>query len=329
MLEFERHLAEFVGTREAVGVSNCTDGIRLLAHALDVGPTDSVATVAHTFVATISPFKLRGATPVLVDIGDDHNMDPHALEAAIDDRTRVVVPVHLNGRSCDMDPILKIAESVGATVVEDAAQSLGAKYKGRGTGTFGLAAVYSFYPAKLLGALGDAGAVVTDDASLADELRLLRDHGRASKTELAAWGYNCRLDNLQAAVLDYRLRELPGQISRRRQLAARYDEAFAPAAQVQTLPGPDADSDYFDVYQNYPILVERRDDLVEHLRSRGIETLVSWPVPLHRQHQLGFQAFDLPVTDRLSANVVSLPLFPGLEDGQIDYVAESVAQFLT
>ena len=325
--QFEARLAAFVGAHHAVGVSNCTDAIRLVAHALGVGPGDSVATVAHTFVATISPFVLLGADPALVDVGGDHTMDPSALAAAIDERTRVIVPVHLNGRTCDMDPIVEIAESVGAVIVEDAAQALGARYKGRGAGTFGVAATYSFYPAKLLGAVGDAGAVVTDDRSLADDVRLLRDHGRQGKTELARWGYNCRLDNLQAAVLNLRLTELPAQIQRRRHLAARYDEVFASSEEVQTLPGPDSSEDYYDVFQNYPVLVPRRDALVEHLRKNGIETLVSWPIPMHRQKGLQLPEFQLPMTDRISDEVVSLPLFPGLDDSQVDLVAESVVRF--
>lgn len=326
--EFEERLASFVGARHAVGVSNCTDAIRLVAHALEVGAGDSVITVAHTFVATISPFVLLGADPVLVDVDEDHNMDPSALEAAIDERTRVVVPVHLNGRTCDMDPIMKIAESVGAIVVEDAAQALGARYKQRGAGTFGVASVYSFYPAKLLGAIGDAGAVVTDDASLAEEVRLLRDHGRRGKADLARWGYNCRIDNLQAAVLNLRLSELPTHIERRRRLAARYDEAFRSSDIVQTLPGPDVSDDYHDVFQNYPVLVPRRDALVDHLRRDGIETLISWPVPMHKQAGLQLPPFALPMTERISREVVSLPLFPGLEDWQVDAVAESVLRFL-
>ncbi len=324
LVEFEEHLAEFVGTAHAVGVSNCTDALRLLGHALGIGPGDEVVTVSHTFVATISPFKLAGATPVLVDVGDDHNMDPAALEGALTERTRLVVPVHLNGRACRMDAIQAAADGVGAIVVEDAAQALGARYQGQRAGTFGLAAVYSFYPAKLLGALGDAGALVTDDLSLAEEIRALRDHGRINKTDLAGWGFNCRLDNLQAAVLGLRLGMLPGWIERRRELAARYYAILGDHPGVVTLPPPD-DGVHFDVFQNYPVQVAHRDEVVQELTDLGIETMVSWPIPIHHQKALGLE-FDLPKTEEICRTVVSLPLFPELSDQQVDDVATTLAE---
>jgi len=323
MRSFEENLAAFVEIGHAVGVSNCTDALRLLAEALDIGTGDEVVTVSHTFVATMSPFKLRGATPVLVDIAHDHLLDVEQLPAALSERTKMVLPVHLNGRVCDMVPILEAAGRVGAVVVEDAAQALGARYYGRASGSMGLASVFSFYPAKLLGAFGDAGALVTDDASLADEIRLLRDHGRRGKEELATWGYNCRLDNLQAAILDLRLTMLPAWIERRRELAARYEAKLADVATIDRLPGPDSDPRRYDVFQNYPVLVEDRDRVVAGLTEAGIETLVSWRVPNHRQPGLGLD-FELPRTETLSEHVVSLPLFPELSDEQVDYVADTI-----
>ncbi|MHB8449158.1 MAG: DegT/DnrJ/EryC1/StrS family aminotransferase [Mycobacteriales bacterium] len=322
--EFERHLAEFVGAQEAVGVSNCTDALRLLAHDLAVGPGDEFVTVAHTFVATVSPFYLRGAEPVLVDVGSDHLMDPRRVAPAVTDRTKVVIPVHLNGRVCEMDAIRHAAAEVGAVVIEDAAQALGATYRGAKAGTLGWASVFSFYPAKLLGALGDAGAVVTDDSELAMRLRRLRDHGRVTKADLGGWGYNCRMDNLQAAVLDLRLRRLRQGIERRREIAAVYDAAFKDLPDVGTLPAPGVDEDRYDVFQNYPITVPDRDVLVKRLANAGVETLVSWPVPLHRQEALGLGRFHLPMTDLLSDQVVSLPIYPELEDWQVEHVAVSV-----
>lgn len=325
--EFEEQLAAFVGTRFAVGVSNCTDAIRLFAHAMGIGTGDEIVSVAHTFVATISPFALAGAEPVLVDIGSDHNLDTSLLRAATSDRTRVIIPVHLNGRTCRMDEVIKVADEVGAVVLEDAAQALGAKYRGQNAGTFGVASVYSFYPAKLLGALGDAGALLTDDPGLADEVRLLRDHYRVGKNELGGWGYNCRLDNVHAAVLSWRLKQLPGWIERRRALAQRYDEALRSVEEVSTLPGPSEDPNFHDVFQNYPVLAQRRDDLVRQMTSAGIETLVSWPVALHQQGMLGLRSDALPVTEHLVGHVVSLPLFPELRDDQVDYVAQKVSEF--
>jgi dTDP-4-amino-4,6-dideoxygalactose transaminase len=328
LVDFETHLAAFNGSRHAVGVSNCTDGLRLLAHHLDIGPGDEVVTVAHTFIATISPFVLRGATPVFVDIGPDQLMDTSKLRDAVSERTRVIIPVHLNGRTVDMGEVLAVAAEVGAVVIEDAAQALGAQYRGRTSGTMGLASTYSFYPAKMLGALGDGGAVLTDDPSLAADLHRLRDHGRVTKSEVDGWGYNCRLDNLQAAILDYRLTKLPEWIEHRRGLARIYDEMLSGLPGLDLPVGPDADPDRHDVFQNYTVMHDRRDELVDHLRGEGIEILVSWPVPFHQQKGVGLDHWQLPETERLSARVLSLPMNAELEEDEVRLVAEKVRAFL-
>lgn len=325
--DFEAHLARFNGSARAVGVSNCTDGLRLLAHALDIGPGDEIITVAHTFVATLSPFVLRGAKPVLADIGADHLMDTDHLVDLVTDRTRVIIPVHLNGRTVDMDAVQKAADTSGAVVLEDAAQALGASFDQRTAGTFGLASTYSFYPAKMLGALGDAGAVLTDDNALADRLLALRDHGRVTKSDLDGWGYNCRLDNLQAAILDWRLSHLPEGIRRRRELAATYDEMLRDVDGLELPVAPDADPRRFDVFQNYAVTTDDRDRLAEHLRDDGVETLISWPTPLHRQRGLGLEHWHLPRTERLCERVLSLPMHPELSVDQVQYVAGSIRRF--
>lgn len=327
LADFETHLARFNGSEHAVGVSNCTDGLRLLAHALDVGPGDEVVTVSHTFIATISPFVLRGATPVFVDIGEDHLMDTDQLAEAVTERTKVVIPVHLNGRTVDMDAVQKAADSVGAVVLEDAAQALGAKIDGRTAGTFGLASVYSFYPAKMLGAMGDGGAVLTDDAALARRLHQLRDHGRVTKSGVDGWGYNCRLDNLQAAILDWRLGRLPSWIERRREVARGYTTLLSGIDGLEIPAGPDDDPRRSSVFQNYAVTTDDRDGLVEHLRADGVETLVSWPVPMHQQPGLGLDHWSLPNTERLCRRVLSLPMHAELEDWQVEYVATSVRRF--
>lgn len=325
MLDFEQHLAGFVGTNYAVGVSNCTDGMRLTLEALGIGPGDEVITVAHTFVATMAAIHHVGAQPVLVDVGDDRNMDLELVEAAITPRTKGILPVHLDGRLCQMDRLMEIAEKHSLPVIEDAAQALGATYEGVCGGAWGLAGAFSFYPAKLLGGYGDAGAVVTNNAPLADCLRALRDHGRVSKTELNGWGWNCRLDNLQAAVLDLKLKRIPDVINRRRQLAAIYDEALTGIAQV-VLPARPDHGPHFDVYQNYVIEAERRDDLMQHLTDKRIETMVSWPVPMHHQ-PIGLGRFRLPRTEELSGRVLSLPLTNELEEHQVIFVADSIREF--
>ena len=219
---FEQHLAAFVGARYAVGTGNCTDALCLALRAAGIGRGDEVITVSHTFVATAAAIHQAGATPVLVDIGADHLLDPGAVEAAITARTKCILPVHLNGRVCAMEQLCVIARRRGLIVIEDAAQALGARLGAKSAGTFGLAGCFSFYPAKILGAYGDGGAVVTNDANVAETVRALRNVGRLPDGELAGWGANSRLDNLQAAILDYKLKLLPGWIERRRAVASRY-----------------------------------------------------------------------------------------------------------
>lgn len=326
MLDFERNLAAFVGTSDAVGVSNCTDGLRLILEALEIGPGDEVITVSHTFMATMAVIHHVGATPVLVDVGEDHNMDVDLVEAAITARTRAIIPVYLNGRLVLMDRLMDIARRHNLHVIEDTAQALGGAYMGVRGGAWGIAGAFSFYPAKLLGAYGDAGAVVTSDPDLAERLRELRDHGRVSKTGFSGYGWNCRLDNLQAAILDLKLTKVPGWIEQRRTLAAIYDEELSGVAGVKRPPGPDG-GPYFDIYQNYVIEAERRDDLVSHLASKGIETLVSpGPVPNHKQ-PVGLDHFHLPKTEELCAHVVSLPLNNELDEDQVLEVAGAIKDF--
>jgi aminotransferase EvaB len=326
MLDFESHLATFVGTTDAVGVSNCTDGLRLLLEAVGIGAGDEVITVSHTFMATMAVIHQVGATPVLVDVGDDHNMDVDKLEAAITKRTKAIIPVYLNGRLARMDRLMEVARANQLLVIEDTAQALGASYMGVRGGAWGIAGAFSFYPAKLLGAYGDAGAVVTSDPDLAARLRELRDHGRISKTGFSGWGWNCRLDNLQAAVLDLKLQKVPGWIEQRRHLASLYDEELADVGQVKRPPAPDG-GPFFDIYQNYVIEASKRDELQAHLASRGIETLVSpGPIPNHKQ-PVGLDHFHLPRTEELCATVLSLPLNNELGEEQVLEVAGAIKDF--
>ncbi len=326
MLDFERNLAAFVGTSDAVGVSNCTDGMRLLLEALGIGPGDEVITVSHTFMATMAVIHHVGATPVLVDVGDDHNMNVDLVEAAITPRTKAIMPVYLNGRLVQMDRLMEIARSHNLLVIEDTAQALGGAYLGVRGGAWGVAGAFSFYPAKLLGAYGDAGAIVTSDPDLAARVRELRDHGRVSKTGFSGWGWNCRLDNLQAAILDLKLKKVPEWINQRRRLAAIYDEELADLGAVNRPPAPNG-GPFFDIYQNYVIEAERRDELAAHLAARGIETLVSpGPVPNHKQ-PVGLDHFHLPKTEDLCARVLSLPLNNELGEDQVLEVAGAIKDF--
>jgi len=326
--DFEEHLAVFVGTRYAVGVSNCTDGLMLALRAAGIGPGDEVITVSHTFVASVAAIHHVGATPVLVDIGDDHLMDVGGLQAAITPRTRAIVPVHLNGRLCDMGRLMEIAQKHNLLVIEDAAQALGGSYEGKRGGSFGLAGCFSFYPAKILGAMGDAGAVVTNSEELANRVRLARDHGRTPDGDIAAWSFNCRLDNLQAAILDLKLKYVPSWVNRRREIAQRYHRLLSPLRQLLLPPAPDASGLRYDVFQNYEVEADDRDRLVAHLKESGVEILIpSAGKAVHQFAALGLSHFRLPRTERLFRQVLLLPLNPELKDTEVDFVAHTIRNF--
>lgn len=326
--DFEANLAAFVGTKYAVGVSNCTDGLRLVLHAAGIGPGDEVISVSHTFVATAAAIHHVGAKPVLVDIGDDHNVNVDLIEKAITPRTKGIMPVHLNGRNCDMGRLMPLAERHGLVVIEDAAQALGASYDGKRAGSFGLAGCFSFYPAKLLGAFGDAGAVVTNDQELAKKVRLLRDHGRASDGDIACWSFNCRMDNLQAAILDVKLKRVPEWIRRRRELARIYHEMLSSIAPLLLPPPPCEAGPYFDVFQNYEIEAEHRDRLVAHLKANGVEVMLPWGGRgVHQFPSLGLTQYSLPRTDQVFRGALMLPMHTELTYDQVTYVANTIREF--
>lgn len=322
--EFEQRLADFVGVRHAIGVGNATDGLTLALWATGLEPGAEVVLPAHTFVATAGAVRLLGAEPVLADCGDDHLVDPVSVSRLVTSRTRALVPVQLNGRVADMAALAKIAADHGLTIVEDAAQALGARYRGRGAGSFGMAASFSFYPAKLLGAFGDAGAVVTDADDVADALRLLRDHGRDRTGLVSRWGMNSRLDNLQAAFLLVSLRHLEDDIERRRAIARHYDEALRGVPALSLPPGPDAEPDRYDVFQNYELEADSRDALRHALAEAGVGTTVQWGGRgLHQFPALGL-AGALPRTDQVFDRSLMLPMHQFLRDDKVEHVVSSV-----
>jgi len=323
--EFENRMASFLGTEYAVGVNSCTDALHLSLYAGGVGRGDEVITVAHTFLATLEAIIWCGATPILVDIGEDFNMSIDLVENAITAKTKAILPVHLNGRVCNMDKLLHVTKKYNLIMIEDAAQALGATFDGKKAGSFGLSGCFSFYPAKLLGAAGDAGLVVTNSRELADKIRLLRDHGRKTKEEHAFYGFNSRLDNLQAAILNVKLQYVAKWIQRRREIAEMYREGLQDISCLR-LPHFD-ESRHFDVYQNYVIRTQGREALVEHLNRMGVEVLVSWRTPLHKQRGLGLDHFRLRLTERISNEVVSLPMNTELTEDHIKYVIECVRRF--
>jgi dTDP-4-amino-4,6-dideoxygalactose transaminase len=328
MLEFERGMAAFLGTTDAVAVANCTDGLFLSLLAAGIGPGDEVITVCHTFVATIEAIVHTGATPIIVDIRDDFLMDPTKLEGAVTSKTKAIIPVHMNGRVCEMDTIMAFAKKHNLIVIEDAAQAVGGSYDGKRGGAWGLTGCFSFYPAKLLGCFGDGGLVSTSSPEIAEKLRLYRDHGRQGKDTLALYGYNSRLDNIQAAVLNVKLKRVPAWCEKRRALAKVYDDGLASIPEVIRPPGP-SNGRYHDVYQNYVIRTARRDDLVRFLKESGIEILVSNPIPVHHQKALNLSHFDLPMTTKVASEVLSLPLIPEIELSQAQIVVDTIRQFMT
>lgn len=324
--EFEKNFASFVGTEYAVGVGSGTDAIHLALRAIGFDQNDEVITVSHTCIATVSAVVNCGAQAKLVEVGDDFNMDMDELEQAITSRTRAVVPVHLNGRSCDMARLMSIAEKHDLMVIEDAGQALGARFDGRMVGSFGLAGCFSLYPLKMLGGIGDAGMIVTNDGELARDLSFWRDYGQDRETgEFRCFGFNARLDNVNAAVLNVKLQYVPEWIERRREIARMYDAGLSDIASLR-LPIFEDDR-YFDVYQNYVIRTEQRDSFIQHLKERGVETLISLAKPVHLHNALGFTNVSLPQTEKVARELVCLPDCPELTDDQVHYVIDCVRDF--
>jgi len=324
---FEAAIAEKLAVNFAIGVNSGTDALFLALKALGIGPGDEVITVAHTFVATVAAIVHCGAKPVLIDIGSDFNLEAAALERAITPATKAIMPVHMNGRCCDMPTISAIAEQYGLFVIEDAAQAMGAHIDGMYAGSFGHFGAFSLHPMKNLHCYGDGGLVTTNDPMLAEKIRILRNHGQNENKELVAFGFNSRLDNLQGALLNVNLRYFAIDINRRRQLADRYHTGLQDCRGVH-LPVPPADSGYFDVFSSYPILCRDRDGLIEHMQTRHIECFIHWQPPLHLNPNLQLEPVSLPMTERVAREVLSLPIHPFLDDAQCDYAIAAVREFV-
>jgi len=324
--DFETHLAAFVGTRYAVGVGSGYHALTLSLLAAGIGPGDEVITVAHTFAATVSAIVNAGATPRLVDVGRDYNMDMDALERAISGRTRAIIPVHLNGRLCDMDGLIQIAKKHDLHIVEDAAQALGSKYRNQMAGSFGIAGCFSFYPFKLLGGFGDGGAVTTNDPKIARAITLMRYNGEDRATgEFHYHGQTALLDNVQAAVLDFKLGHLPQWIDHRRDIATRYRLGLSPVEQLG-LPHFDEQKCH-DVFQNYVIRTSRRDELRAQLQEDGIETLISWARPIWHHAGLKLGTCHLSETEAICREVLSLPMSAETTYDHVDETVASIRRF--
>jgi dTDP-4-amino-4,6-dideoxygalactose transaminase len=328
MEEFERNLAAYVGVKHVVGMANATDALHLMVRAAGIGSGDEIIFSSHTMVATAAAIHFAGATPVPAECGPDHLIDAKSVEKAVTPRTKAIMPTQLNGRTCDMDALQSVAKKHNLLILEDAAQALGSKFKGRCAGTFGVAGAISFYPAKTLGCFGDGGCAMTNDDEIYRKLLLLRDHGRDAATgDVVLWGLNSRLDNLQAAVLNANLSRYDEQIARRRQIAVKYRSRLASVAQLRLPPGPDGDPDHFDIFQNYEIEAERRDDLRAFLKQHGVGTLIQWGgKPVHQFPKLGFTQ-SLPYTDAIFTRLLMLPMNQSLADEDVEYVCDCICEF--
>ena len=326
--EFERAFAAFVGTRRCVGVSNGLDALRLALIAKGIEPGDEVVVPANTFIATFEAVTQAGGVPVPVDVSEhDLNIDPALVEAAITDRTRFLLPVHLYGTPADMTALSDLARRARLAVLEDACQAHGAERDGIRAGTAGFAAAFSFYPGKNLGAIGDAGALTTDDDELADRVVALREHGQREKYRHQVAGWTARLDTIQAIALLHKLPYLEEWNGRRRAAARFYGEALLGVGDL-TLPHvPEAVT---PVWHLYVVRTARRDELAEHLRAQGIGIGLHYPEPAHLSPAyagLGYGPGSFPVTERLADEVLSLPMFPGITEAQLDTVAAAVRSF--
>lgn len=324
---FEKAFAEYCGTKYCVGVGNGLDALMLILKALDIGEGDEVIIPSDTYIATALAVTYVGAKVVFVEPDiRTFNIDPNLIEAAITPKTKVIMPVHLYGQACDMDPIMKVAEKYNLYVVEDCAQAHGATYKGKKVGTFGIASGYSFYPGKNLGALGDAGAVVTDNETVAKKVRALGNYGSDYKYHHILKGSNSRLDELQAAFLAAKLPHLDRMNENRRMIANRYlteitnPEVILPTVLPECVP----------VWHIFGIRCERREELEKMLNEKGIGTNKHYPIPMHLQEcykDLNYKKGDFPLAEKVSSTELSIPMYYGMTDEEIGYVINTINEF--
>jgi len=325
--EFESRLSKYTGAKFAVGVGNATDGLELSWLSIGLKKGDEVIISSHTMLATASAIVTAGGTPVPVDIGFDNLIDPQAVSAAINKNTVGISPTQLNGRTCDMNSIMKIARNNNLAVVEDAAQALGSKFNNQSAGTFGDAASFSFFPAKVLGALGDGGGVVTSNKNIYEKIYQLHDHGRDTEGQIKSWGRNSRLDNLQAAILNKKLEEYGGVIKRRRAIADIYQENLSDLEQLQLPPAPSNSVEHYDVFQNYELQAENRDQLRDHLSNKGVGTIIQWGgKAVHQWEGLGFN-LKLPRVEKFFTKCLMLPMNIFISDDDVFYICDSIKSF--
>lgn len=323
---FEEQFAEYLDVPHCVGVNSGTDALILAVRALGIGPGDEVIVPANTYIASVMGITENGATPVFVEPDAYHCMDAAKIEAAITEKTKAILPVHLYGQACDMDAICAIAEKHGLFVIEDCAQSHGSCWKGRKTGSIGTIGCFSFYPTKPCGALGDGGALVTEDAALAEKLRMMRNYGSAKKYVNEFAGVNSRLDEVQAAVLQVSLQHLEEGNAYRKAIAERYLQEIH--CEAVELPATRAGADH--VFHVFPLLCDNRDALQKHLQNRGIQTLSHYPIPPHLQQcyeYLGHREGSYPISEDYARRELSLPIYNGLPMEDVTRIIEAVNSY--
>lgn len=325
--DVEAALARYSGAKYAVALANATDALEMGFMAGGIGQGDEVIICSHTMMATASAVHTAGGVPVPVDVGYDRCIDLDAVEAAITSRTKAICPTQLNGRTCDMAKLVSIAKKHKLDIYEDSAQALGSRFRGQHAGTFGKTGCISFYPAKVLGCLGDGGAALTNDPEIHTKLVLMRDHGRDSAGEVVLWGRNSRLDNLQAAFLNLQFKDYDKVVARRRAIAAQYQVRLGSCERLGLPPAPQEQGDHFDIFQNYEIEADKRDELKAHLKDNEIGTLIQWGGrAVHQFPKLGFTQ-RLPKTDRFFSRCLMLPLNMAITDDEVNHVCDVVCGF--
>ena len=325
--DFETRLAGYVGSTHATGVANATDGLEIIWKVIGIKPGDEVIISSHTMLATASAIIMAGGTPVPVDIGQDGLIDPEAVEDAITKNTVGISPTQLNGRTCEMDRLKSIAQKNNLVIVEDAAQGLGSTFDGKKAGSFGEAAVFSFYPAKIIGCLGDGGAVTTNNAEMHRKIYEMHDHGRNFNGESVSWGRNSRLDNLQAAILNAKFDSFDKTIERRREIAQMYENNLNEIQQISLPEAPSKNKKNFDTFQNYEIQVEKRSELQEYLKNNGIGTLIQWGgKAIHQWEHFEFNK-TLPVAESFFEKCIMLPINLFISNEDVIYVTKKIKEF--
>jgi len=328
---FERRFADYHQRKYALGVNSGTDALIIPMRALGIGPGDEVITTANTFITTVSSIALVGAKPVLVDAGDDDNIDVSLIERHITERTKAILPVHWTGRPCQMDKIIELANQYHLKLIEDCAQAISARYNNKLVGTFGDVGSFSLHPFKTLNACGDAGIILTNDEQLMESMIALRQNGLSKTGVCEHWSNNSRLDTMQAAILNVKMNYFEEWTKRRIQIAYAYDESLNRVEEIKLPRLPDQNTQA--VFHTYIIQAQRRDELQQYLKDHGIETRIHYQVPIHKQpvavRTLGYTDSNLPRMAHISKHALSLPIYPELDDSELNYIVQTIKAFYT